>query len=1055
MAFLAKKDNAKSTITNNPLASDGLSITLQTGDGAKFPATSDGQWVATIWDKASYPDASDDPNMEKVLIESRSTDTLTVNASGRGYDGTTGVEHSVNSAIALFLIVKHLTDIETELDKKVSSKTNEIFVDKGGNDTTGDGTMGKPYLTVQKAIDVVEAADSGTTTLIVIGAGTYAENITVKEAMSFVGDAKSRTIIQGLATFDTLTTGAIPFRNIQFKNTNNHAIVMNFGSDTAKLALSQCIVRTTWTSATGQTVNTSKASIKALRGYLFWELGSVDTIAQGDSTAEHNTSSLWVTGSDLVLIESFSVQQTIENTTDAKQNLEVVFNNNTNAGTWIGFKNGCMTFTGKTGDADNYMAPFYNYGEEGTVLGKMCVEGNVIRINSTEKCYCCFNWKSDTLVDFSNNSIFPTAVTTVYSGYENGGGTINVMNCFFDTATLPTISGDVNYSIALSDGDLHFSDDIYFKKSVTYGGPTAIGVPGYSGKLTLKGKTSGTVNLQVADVAGTWTGTLPTNDGDSGQVLSTNGSGVMSWITPPTQYTDELAQDAVGGAVGNGLDYDDDTGAISVDETELTHNSLGSKQGGTTDEYYHLTSAQATIVANTSGTNTGDQTLPVKASGAELDTATDDAKFATAKAIKDAHNVPSVAPSTSGNLLTSNGTDWTSAAPPVSVSVTTKGDVQTYSTAPARLPVGTNGQVLSANSGETTGLKWVDISGSTLEVSIAQNSHGFTAGDVIKSAGTANAFAKAQADSSANAEVVGIVSVVTDENNFKYVSSGYLTAGVPTATAGTVYYLSPTTAGALTATEPTTVGHVSKPVMVVLESAAKAQFFNMRGYEITDIGWNSYIIDSSDSSTATTLTGTINGSNKDFTLSQTPSSAKSENVYLNGVRQSYTSDYTMSGTTLSFVTAPVSGDVIVVAYLTGGTGSGNADTLDGAHKPTGDIVGTSDTQTLTNKTITPESWASVSFQNSWSDFSSDLTSCQYMKTPDGFVHIKGVVTGGTVADNTPIFTLPTGYRPPKRMVFCVMSNGAVGRVDIYTTGVVCVLVGSNIYLSLDGINFRP
>jgi len=37
-----------------------------------------------------------------------------------------------------------------------------------------------------------------------------------------------------------------------------------------------------------------------------------------------------------------------------------------------------------------------------------------------------------------------------------------------------------------------------------------------------------------------------------------------------TQYTDEMAQDAVGNAVGNGLDYDDGTGAISVDETELT-----------------------------------------------------------------------------------------------------------------------------------------------------------------------------------------------------------------------------------------------------------------------------------------------------------------------------------------------------------------------------------------------------------------------------------------------------------------------------------------------------
>lgn len=43
--------------------------------------------------------------------------------------------------------------------------------------------------------------------------------------------------------------------------------------------------------------------------------------------------------------------------------------------------------------------------------------------------------------------------------------------------------------------------------------------------------------------------------------------------------------------------------------------------------------------------------------------------------------------------------------------LTTKGDSLTYSTEPARLAVGTNAQVLSADSGETTGLKWVAAGG--------------------------------------------------------------------------------------------------------------------------------------------------------------------------------------------------------------------------------------------------------------------------------------------------------------------------------------------------------
>jgi hypothetical protein len=55
-------------------------------------------------------------------------------------------------------------------------------------------------------------------------------------------------------------------------------------------------------------------------------------------------------------------------------------------------------------------------------------------------------------------------------------------------------------------------------------------------------------------------------------------------------------------------------------------------------------------------------TADAKATGAELDTGTDDAKFATAKALKDSHNIPSVVPGTATNVLTSDGTDWVSSA---------------------------------------------------------------------------------------------------------------------------------------------------------------------------------------------------------------------------------------------------------------------------------------------------------------------------------------------------------------------------------------------------------
>jgi hypothetical protein len=50
-------------------------------------------------------------------------------------------------------------------------------------------------------------------------------------------------------------------------------------------------------------------------------------------------------------------------------------------------------------------------------------------------------------------------------------------------------------------------------------------------------------------------------------------------------------------------------------------------------------------------------------------------------------------------------------------------------------------------------------------------------------------------------------------------------------TAGSVYFLSPSTAGAITATEPTTEGQISKPVFVA-DSTTSGYFFNFRGSEV-------------------------------------------------------------------------------------------------------------------------------------------------------------------------------------------------------------------------------
>jgi hypothetical protein len=123
-------------------------------------------------------------------------------------------------------------------------------------------------------------------------------------------------------------------------------------------------------------------------------------------------------------------------------------------------------------------------------------------------------------------------------------------------------------------------------------------------------------------------------------------------------------------------------------------------------------------------------------------------------------------------------------------------------------------------------------SGQTTEFTVTQASHGLSVGNIIKSTG-ANTYGKAQANSLANAEVVGIVTAV-DGNNFTFTAQGIIITGVPSQTAGTVMFLDPSNAGALVATETSVVGQISKPVMIILENGAKALFNNYRGMEIID-----------------------------------------------------------------------------------------------------------------------------------------------------------------------------------------------------------------------------
>lgn len=59
----------------------------------------------------------------------------------------------------------------------------------------------------------------------------------------------------------------------------------------------------------------------------------------------------------------------------------------------------------------------------------------------------------------------------------------------------------------------------------------------------------------------------------------------------------------------------------------------------------------------------------------------------------------------------------------------------------------------------------------------------------------------------------------------------------------------------------------------------------------------------------------MNGSNTAFTLSATPLQSASLALYLNGVEQIPTTDYSLSGATVTYTVAPKSTDLMIAQYI--------------------------------------------------------------------------------------------------------------------------------------------
>lgn len=99
----------------------------------------------------------------------------------------------------------------------------EVYVNPTGNDDTGDGSAGNPYLTIQKGISSIQ--DNGT---LKIGNGIYGgvnnTNITIDRNMNIIGESQAGTIIDGenLNRIFFIQSGVnVSICNLTFINGNN------------------------------------------------------------------------------------------------------------------------------------------------------------------------------------------------------------------------------------------------------------------------------------------------------------------------------------------------------------------------------------------------------------------------------------------------------------------------------------------------------------------------------------------------------------------------------------------------------------------------------------------------------------------------------------------------------------------------------------------------------------------------------------------------------------------------------------------------------------------
>jgi hypothetical protein len=145
-----------------------------------------------------------------------------------------------------------------------------------------------------------------------------------------------------------------------------------------------------------------------------------------------------------------------------------------------------------------------------------------------------------------------TTITTgkVYTNLTAGNqADFGAANGLVGTIWTATSSGTLTTGTVVQNIDFVESMRIDASSNVGIGTSSPTSKLDVKGTLRLSGSTSGYVGLAPAAAAGSTTYTLPSADGTSGQSLTTNGSGTLSWASGASGTVTSVAQSFTGGLI--------------------------------------------------------------------------------------------------------------------------------------------------------------------------------------------------------------------------------------------------------------------------------------------------------------------------------------------------------------------------------------------------------------------------------------------------------------------------------------------------------------------------